>query len=184
MTTFIALLRGVNVGGHNQVTMSDLRGLLESLGFTDPRSLLQSGNLVFRSAAGAPATLERRLETQTRKRLDLETEFFVRTVREWKSVVARNPFPEEAARDPGHLLVVFLKNAPTAGAAKALQAAIIGSEVVRVQGKHAYIVYPTGIGRSRLTNAVIEKKLATRGTARNWNTVLKLAALADVVTAG
>ncbi len=71
-----------------------------------------------------------------------------------------------------------LKGAPDAGAVAALQAAITGREVVRADGRHAYLVYPDGVGRSRLTLALIEKKLGTSGTARNWNTALKLAALA------
>ncbi|HZE75935.1 MAG TPA: hypothetical protein VE091_11545, partial [Gemmatimonadales bacterium] len=70
--------------------------------------------------------------------------------------------------------------APDAQAVKLLNAAITGREIVRADGKHAYIVHPDGVGRSRLTNAIIEKKLGTRGTGRNWNTVLKLGALAAV----
>ena len=173
-----ALLRGINVGGHKQVSMADLRDLLTRLGLADVRSLLQSGNLVFHANGRTPAQLERLLEEKTVKRLGLQTDFFVRTAKQWKDVVAHNPFSEEAARDPAHLLVMFLKDAPSAVGVKALQAAITGPEVVRAGGKHLYIVYPAGIGRSRLTNAVIDKQLGTRGTGRNWNTVLKLDALA------
>ena len=90
-----------------------------------------------------------------------------------------NPFPAEAKSDPGHLVVMCLKSAPGREAVSALQQAISGREVIRAKGREAYIVYPDGIGRSRLTTALIEKKLGTRGTARNWNTVMKLAALAD-----
>jgi uncharacterized protein (DUF1697 family) len=174
----IALLRGINVGGHKQISMTDLRDLLTQLGFADVRSLLQSGNLVFGANGPTPAQLERLLEAEAAKRLGLKTDFFVRTAKEWKGVVAQNPFPKEAARDPGHLVVMFLKDAPSVTTVKALQAAITGREVVRAAGKQLYIVYPDGIGRSRLTNAVIDKQLGTRGTGRNWNTVLKLAALA------
>jgi uncharacterized protein (DUF1697 family) len=177
MTTYLAFLRAVNVAGHNPVAMADLRGLLTHLGFEDAQSLLQSGNLVFRGRARPGAQLERVLETEAKERLALETDFFVRTAAEWKAVVARNPFREEARRDPGHLVVMLLKPAPVAKDVKALQAAITGPEVVRADGTHAYIVYPNGIGRSRLTNALIEKTLGTRGTGRNWNTVLKLGAL-------
>lgn len=176
MTTFIALLRGINVGGHKLVAMSDLRDFLTGLGMADVRSLLQSGNLVFRSDARSPAALERLLEAEAKKRLDLETEFLVRTAREWEGIIARNPFPREAKTNPGRLLVVVLKDAPDAKQVKALQAAITGPEVVKVQGREAFIVFPEGIGRSRLASTLIEKKLGTRGTGRNWNTVLKLAA--------
>ena len=174
----LALLRGINVGGHKLVSMADLRDLLTQLGLADVRSLLQSGNIVFGANGRTATQLERLLEAEAEKRLGLHTDFFVRTAKEWKDVVAHNPFSKEAARDPGHLLVMFLKDPPSAVGVKALQAAITGPEVVRAGGKHLYIVYPAGIGRSRLTNAVIDKQLGTRGTGRNWNTVLKLDALA------
>lgn len=177
MTVQIALLRAINVGGRNQVAMADLRDFLTQLGFGDARSLLQSGNLVFRSDRRSGAALERTLETEAAKRLGLETDFFVRSAAEWQTIVARNPFPEEAERDPAHLVVMILKGAPAAREVKALQDAIRGRELVRADGRAAYVVYPDGIGRSRLTTALLEKKLGTRGTGRNWNTVLKLAAL-------
>ena len=179
MTTYVALLRAVNVAGHGMVAMADLRAMVEKMGFDDPRTLLQSGNLVFRSPARSPAQLERALEAETKQRLGVTTAYFVRTAQEWQAVVAGNPFKTEAKRDPGHLLLMCLKDPPVAPAVKALQAAISGREVLRAKGRHAYFVYPDGVGTSRLTNAVIEKKLGTSGTARNWNTVLKLNALVN-----
>jgi len=178
MTLHVALLRAVNLPSHNKAGMAELRKLLAELGFEDVQSLLQSGNLVFRSESRTSGQLEGLLEAEAKKRLGLETDFFVRTASEWKTLVAGNPFPEEAERDPGHLIVMFLKAEPDAKDVAALQAAIKGREVVRAKGRHAYIVYPDGIGRSRLTNVLIEKKLGTRGTGRNWNTVLKLGAVA------
>ncbi len=181
MTICLALLRGINVGGHKQVAMADLRDLLTHLGCRDGQSVLQSGNLVFRCnmRRGGEGKLERLLEAAAAKRLGLQADFLVRTARDWQAVIARNPFHAEAKRDPGHLIVMALKAAPPGPAVRALQAAITGPEVVRAVGKQAYIVFPNGIGRSRLTNAVIEAKLGTRATGRNWNTVLRLAALAD-----
>jgi uncharacterized protein (DUF1697 family) len=178
MTTHIALLRGINVGGKVKIAMADLRAMLAELKFGDPRSLLNSGNLVFRSDELRGADLERLLEAETATRLGLKTDFFVRAPEEWREVIAGNPFPEEAERDPGHLVVMFLKRAPEAADVEALQAAIVGREVVRAVGRQAYLIYPDGIGDSRLTINVIEKKLGSRSTGRNWNTVLKLAALA------
>src|SRR5439155_762383 len=97
---------------------------------------------------------------------------------EWDDVVARNAFPAEAKNDPSHLVLLCLKGAVTAVEVKALQAAIVGREQVRGHGREIYASYPDGIGRSKLTNAFIEKRLGTRVTGRNWNTVLKLQALA------
>ena len=177
MTTHVALLRAINLGGHNSVSMADLREVLTRLGFGDVQSVLQTGNLVFQDHRRTGAQLEQLLETEARKRLKLETDFFVRTAMEWQAVIARSPFPKEAKRDPAHLVVMFLKDAPDAKDVKTLQDAITGREVVRAVGKHLYVVYRDGIGRSRLTNAVMEKNIHTRGTGRNWNTVLKLGAL-------
>jgi uncharacterized protein (DUF1697 family) len=173
----VALLRGINVGGRNMVPMADLRALLESLGFDEPRSLLQSGNLVFQSDRQTGDALERFLEAETEKRFGFVVSYVVRSAEEWQTIVAKNPFPDESERDPAHLLVQFQKNAPKPADVKALQAAIQGPEIVRAVGKQLYMVYPSGVGTSKLTNTLIEKKLGTRGTARNWNTVLKLAEL-------
>ncbi|MGE0461591.1 MAG: DUF1697 domain-containing protein [Vicinamibacterales bacterium] len=179
MTTHIGLLRAVNLAGRNTVAMSDLRQLLGRLGMRDAQTLLQSGNVVFRSETASTATLERLLAQAAAEHLGIETDVFVRTAKDWKAVIANNPFPEEAARDPGHLLVMCLKEAPEPAAVAALQRSIKGREVVRAKGAHAYLVYPDGIGRSKLTTAVIERALGTRGTGRNWNTMLKLGVLAE-----
>lgn len=154
--------------------MTALRDMLTQLGFTDVRSVLQSGNLLFRSRTQPGAVLERMLEQEASQRLELQTDFFVRTAAEWQALVSDNPFPQEAEQAPGHLVMMCLKDAPATQAVKVLQASITGSERLRVIGREAFIVYPDGIGRSRVTNALIERKLDTRGTARNWNTVLKL----------
>ena len=179
MTIQIALLRAINVAGHQSVSMADLRDLLTRLGYANPRSLLQSGNLVFEARTKLGASLERALETAAERRLALETPWFVRTATEWRAVIAGNPFPREAKRDPGHLHVLVLKGAPDRRKVAALQDAITGPEVVRPGARHLYITYPDGAGRSRLTSAVIERAIGLVGTARNWNTVLKLAALVE-----
>ena len=176
MAINVALLRGINVGGNRKVAMADLRGFLGKLGLADAKSLLQSGNLVFRSDVRT-GDLERLLETEAERRLGLQTDFFVRTAQEWKAIIAGNPFPGAARNDPSHLVVVFLKKAPDSKSVRALQAAISGPETVLSEGKQAYITYPAGIGNSRLTASVIDRMLGTRGTARNWNTVVKLGAL-------
>lgn len=157
--------------------MSDLKALLNDLGFADMRSLLQSGNLVFDSKGKSGSELERLLERETEKRLKLRTSYFVRTATEWADIVAGNPFRDEAKNDPGHLVVSLLKHAPEAKDVETLQAAIRGREIIHRGSRHAYITYPDGIGRSKLTTGLIEKKLGSSATARNWNTVLKLHAL-------
>ncbi len=179
MTTYVGLLRAVNLGAHNKVGMADLRALLDTLGLQQGQTLLQSGNVVFRSDNRSMAELERAIEGALVKRLRVATDVLIRSDSEWKAIIAGNPFPREAKEDPSHLLVIPLKEVPERSQVKALQAAIKGREIAHVHDRCAYIVYPDGIGRSCLTNVLIEKMLGTRGTGRNWNTVLKLDALAD-----
>lgn len=174
---YIALLRAVNIGSHNKVAMSDLRELLTTLGLKNGQSLLQSGNLVFESEGRTAAQLEALLEKEAEKRLGLKTPFFVRSATEWQDLTAANPFPKEAKADPGHLIALITRAAPERGAVTALQAAIKGREIVKAVGRCAYIVYPDGVGTSRLSGAILDKTLGTSGTGRNWNTVLKLGAL-------
>lgn len=179
MATYIALLRAINLGSHNKVSMADLKVLLSELGTTNPQSILQSGNLVFESTARKPDQLEKLLEAGAAKKLGLETPFLVRTADEWQEAIAANPFPKEAKLDPAKMVLMPLKEAPPPAAIKALHEAIKGPEVFAARGRHAYFVYPDGQGTSKLTIALIEKKLGTTGTARNWNTVLKLGALTE-----
>jgi uncharacterized protein (DUF1697 family) len=173
----IALLRGVNLAGKRKVAMADLCAVLEGMGYEDVRSLLQSGNVVFRCTSKSTAHLERKLEQAIETELGLKTDVHVRTATEWESVVAHNPFVAEARSDPSHLLVLFMKDAPAARAVAALEGAIVGRERVGVGGRQAYLVYPDGVGRSKLTTALLDKHLGGRGTARNWNTVVKMATL-------
>jgi uncharacterized protein (DUF1697 family) len=178
MARHVALLRAVNVGGTGTVAMPALRGLLTGLGFGEATTLLQSGNLVFRGDHRSGGELEILLENAAADRLQLRTDFLVRSAAEWARIVASNPYHDEAARDPSHLLLMVLKSAPPAHAFEALRAAITGPETFRAADREMYIRYPAGIGRSKLTTRLIETRLGTRGTGRNWNTVLKLTELA------
>jgi uncharacterized protein (DUF1697 family) len=154
--------------------MADLRRFVEDLGFGRVQTLLQSGNVVFDGGRRSGEVLERLLEDASAERLGLRTDYLVRDSAGLQAIVDLNPYPREAERDPGHLVVVFMKTPPSPRDVHALQASISGPEVVRAAGRELYAVYPSGIGRSKLTTQLIESKLRSRGTGRNWNTVLKL----------
>ena len=171
----VAFLRAVNVGGTGKIAMADLKALAADIGLGDPKTLLQSGNLVFETGTKSPDTLEKLLEKEVEARLGLKTVFMVRTGKDMKQILARNPFPGEAKNDPGRLHVYFLKADATASAVAVLNAAIKGRETAKGKGREIYISFPDGMGKSKLTHAMIEKHLGTRVTARNWNTVSKLA---------
>jgi len=179
---YFAFLRAVNVAGHQPVAMADLRAMLAAIGLAEPQSILQSGNLIFRSSAKLTDELEDLLERESAKRLALKTDIMVRSAEELAAIVSANPFRVEAKSDPGHLVVLFCKAEAEKGRVSELTASITGREKVRAKGKQLYIYFPDGIGRSRLTNVAIERKTGTSGTGRNWNTVLKLAALSTIVS--
>lgn len=173
----VALLRAVNIGAHGKVKMAALRELLQGLEFTDVRTLLNSGNVVFAAGSTTSRSIEAQLEAAAARELGLKTDFFVRSASEWQALIKANPFGDEARDEPGHLLMLTCKEAPAAAAVKALAAAIQGRERVAATGKEIYAVYPDGIGRSKLSAALIEKHLGTRVSGRNWNTVRKVAEL-------
>src|SRR6185312_6590070 len=134
-------------------------------------------NLIFDAGSRAPAASEKLLEAACAKTFGLKTDIDVRTHANLERIVARNPFPKDAKDDPGHLHVLFMREAPDAKAFRTLQAWIKGREQIRGDGNHAYITYPDGAGNSKLSPAVIERHLGCAGTARNWNTVGKLVEL-------
>lgn len=172
------LLRGINVGGNNLVPMSKLRAFLESVGLKDVRTLLQSGNAVGRGGPAEPAALERRLERDGERWLGARVDFYVRSARELQGIVEENPFPRAAADDPSRFVIFFLKQPVDASRLRALRSSIKGRETLECVGRHLYVVYPDGMGRSKVSSSLVERALETRGTARNWNTLLKLTALA------
>ena len=172
----IAVLRAVNVGGR-KMPMAELRDLVTGLGFSDVQTLLQSGNLVFRGEGEAEA-IETRLEAESEECFGFHADFLVRDLAEWEAMIAANPFRDEARDEPARLGVVALKAPAPADGLAALRAWIKGREYVAAHGRAAYVFYPDGMGESKLLLPVIERHLGSRGTVRNWNTVLKLADLA------
>ncbi len=178
MATFVALLRGINVGGNKAVKMAALKALCAAAGFADARTLLQSGNVVF-AATGEPRDIAGTLESAIRAEFGFPVAVIVRTAGDLDRIVADNPFGREATDDPGHLVVMFLDRDAEGAAVARLAADHGGPETIASGDRALYIYYPDGIGRSKLTNALIEKRIGVTGTARNWNTVTKLLAMTE-----
>ncbi|MGC2787124.1 MAG: DUF1697 domain-containing protein [Roseiarcus sp.] len=167
MPVFIVLLRAVNVGGTGKLPMSDLKQLCEKAGFENIRTYIASGNVVAErdgSGTQAKAALEAELKTYAGKPVGI----IVRTAAEMAEVVALNPFPHRAAN---RTVAIFLDHAPPLEAMKDIKGQ--ANEEVRLSGREIYVHYPDGIGRSKLRIPA-----AGDGTARNMNTVAKLAAMA------
>jgi len=177
MPRYVALLRGINVGGNKKVPMAELRGMATGLGLTDVRTLLQSGNLIFSSRSTAPATLERTLEAATAKTIGVECSYLIREAKDWRAIIEANPFRAMAKSDPSHLVVQFCRETPDPSALQALRAEARGDEDFSAVGREIFMAFPQGQGESKLALAMTRKRLGTICSGRNWNTVLKIAEL-------
>ena len=177
MTAFAALLRAVNVGGTSIIKMAELKALCEGIGFGDVRTLLQSGNIVF-TARGRDNDLAKKLADAVEKSHSFRPAIAVRTAAEIADAIKRNPFKAEQKADPRFVVVGFLTDPPLAGAAGRV-AAVKGAagERLKLSGRELYVHYPEGQGRSKVTNAVLERALGVPVTVRNWNTVTKLSTM-------
>ena len=171
MPTYVALLRGVNVGGRNKVSMSALRSLVESLGHTDVTTYIQSGNVVF--AARADVTSDE-LERAIERKLGLDITVVLRTRAALQRVVKANPF---SGVDPSTVHVGFMAAKPKPSTVTALDGAAFEPDTFAVKGSDVYLHLPNGMGRSKLP-AYLDRQLKIPTTVRNWNTVLKLLELA------
>ena len=129
MPTYVGVLRAINLGSHNKIAMSDLRAMLERVGCEEPRTLLLSGNVVFRNASSSIEKVERMLEEASTKHLGVTTDYFVRTAREWQAIIDDNPFPKEAKSDPAHLLMMCLRDTPSPAHVKATFSIPAGSAI-------------------------------------------------------
>jgi uncharacterized protein (DUF1697 family) len=183
MTVFVSMLRAVNVGGTSKIKMEPLRAAYESLGLRDVQSLLQSGNVLFRSRVKDRNQLARRIGQELERRFGLRVEVLIRTSAELQSIFQRSPVLSPRA-DLSKLLVMFLSNVPDARAQAALLKWHKGPEMLEIRGPEVYLYYPNGVGRSKLSTAVIESHLDVSGTARNWNTLTRLHEAAQALDRG
>jgi uncharacterized protein (DUF1697 family) len=173
LTTYVALLRGINVGGKNQVPMPALRATVESLGHEDVQTYIQSGNVVFKSRSRSVPRITSALQTAVAKEFDLPVSVVVRTPRELERAAGANPYLAAGA-DPSSLHVVFLGSSPTKASVKALDPDRSPPDEFAVGHAEVYLHCPHGIGRSKLTVDYFERTLGGPATIRNWKTVTKL----------
>ncbi|HKI84945.1 MAG TPA: DUF1697 domain-containing protein [Candidatus Krumholzibacteria bacterium] len=173
----IALLRGINVAGHNKLPMRELRSLCEELGWREVQSYIQSGNLVFRSASPAPR-LEVALEKAIEGRFGFSISVLIRSAKDWSFLLEGNPFPRESESEPHRVMILLSKKTPARSALRELSPYAKNGERLR-RVKHAlWIHYPEGAGKSKLTPSVLERCVGSPVTARNWRTALKLEEIA------
>lgn len=179
MSSQIALLRGINVGGHNKFPVARQRELMRDLGFEGVTVHLQTGNIVLADPGTPPERTARTIADRIAADLGLTVPVIVRTRDELAAAVAANPYPGATA-EPKTLHVVFLSAAPADPAPlEALDLASYAPDEFRLAGREIYLRTPDGVGRSKLAEKVTRAPLGVTMTARNWNTVTKLLALAD-----
>ena len=174
MPVYIAILRGINVSGQNIIRMEDLRRICTKLGFRNVETYGQSGNAVFLAKGMPPSTLANHTTAALRDDLGLSVPVLIKTVDEIGDVVAGNPFPRETGIDVTKLHVTFLSAPVPARALKNLEALPKQSDQFRVGRREIYLYCPDGYGRTKLSNAALEKALSVVGTTRNWRTVTAL----------
>ena len=175
MNTWIAFLRGINVGGNNILPMKDLRQLLEQEGFTDAKTYIQSGNCVFQSELSSPSEIQRKISAGMENKFGFRPSVFVMGRSKLLQAIAANPYPE-GAEDPKSLQFYFLAGRATEPDLKSLEAIQVATERYVLTDQVLYLHAPDGIGRSKFA-AQVEQKLGVTTTARNFRTVLKIAEL-------
>ena len=174
MAEHVALLRGINVGGHRKVPMAVLKALAEELGWENPRTYVASGNLVF-SAKGSAGALEASLEKALAAKLGFEVDVVIRSAEAWAKLAAANPFPEESEETPNFIMMTIGKRPATDEDVAALRPKAAENERVERRGEALWFWFGGGSGRSKLAAA------PARGvwTTRNWRTVETLRAMAE-----
>ncbi len=177
-SSHVALLRGINLGGKNRLSMSALSAVFTEAGCTDVRTYIQSGNIAFRAAPRVAASLAEEVARRIERRHGLRVPVVLRTARELERVARNNPFLRAGA-DPDVLHVMFLADLPRKSAVSGLDARRSPPDEFALAGREIYLCCPQGIARTKLTNAYFDSRLATTSTVRNWRTVLKLIELAQ-----
>ena len=183
MPVLVSMLRGVNVGPHNRIKMDVLRGLYESLKLEDPRTYVQSGNVIFRTKEKNLSALSKKIQDAIEKKCKCRPDVILRTTGELRKAVAATPFADRPNLEPGKILVTFLAAEPSRDAEKNLANFKDYPEELHLKGRELYIYFPNGAGRSKLPWSSVQRLLKVTGTARNWNSVTRMLAMAEEMEA-
>ena len=179
MQTFVALMRGINVGSARKLPMADLRALCSRLGLERPETYIQSGNLIV-DAKGDQAALRRLLEKELAARFGFAVDVVVRMASEWESYVAANPFAGDAKALPKMVHLYLPRDPLKSGAARALEPRALSGERIAVAADALWIDYGVnGVHASKLIPLLIDKACGSPTTGRNWNSVLKISKMIE-----
>lgn len=180
MPAYIALIRGINVGGKS-MPMSALRDMLAGLGHEDAKTFIQSGNAVFTAAGKDGRKIAKAIEAAIAKKFGYEAAVIVRSLEEWRALLGANPYAKRKLQDGERLFFTFLEEAPAKAAVAKLEAIRDPKDEVKVRGCEAFLLVRGSYGESNLSNAFVEKTLGVRATTRNHPTTLKLLEMAEAL---
>jgi uncharacterized protein (DUF1697 family) len=180
MQTYISFLRGVNMAGHNSIKMPELSVLFKNLGFSDTKTYIQSGNVIFSSADQIPVTdLSAKIENGILKRFNFTVPALIRTLNEILQVITVNPFLLQKNSDPTKMAVIFLQSAPSEDQIRKVEDINYPPDKFEIIDREIFIYCPNGFGKTKLYTNFFEKKMGVIGTARNWKTITTLAGMAE-----
>jgi uncharacterized protein (DUF1697 family) len=178
MPSYIAMLRGINIGPHKRMKMDRLRESFEGLRFAAVKTYIQSGNVVFKTKKTSTSSLGKKIEAKLFDDFGFSVSVILRTVDEMEKIIRDNPLLKERGVDPAKLHVGFLSETPTAPALAKLQALTLPPDRARCEGKELYLYFPNGVSGSSLWKHPLDRVLAVTATMRNWNTVNQLGTMA------
>jgi uncharacterized protein (DUF1697 family) len=174
MPVYVSLFRGINVGGNHQVKMAELKALHEALGLESVQTYIQSGNVLFSSDEADAQSLREGIEEGFARQFRFRSQVYLRSAADLQGIIARSPFHRQPGKEPKWVVVTFLPTGTDPGTWESAIENFPGPEEVVLLGDELHIYYPNSIGTSKLATTALGKQLKTIGTARNWNTVLRL----------
>ncbi len=177
-TTYISMLRGINVSGQKMTNMIKLKELYESLGFKNVQTYIQSGNVIFQCPPAEVSKLKAKIEEGIKRVFGFEAPVFIRTGEEFQKLIKKTPYAKE---DISRIYVSFLSEVPVNIPIEELKRVKDKSEEFVISGKEIYLFLPNGAGKTKLSNTFLERKLKVGATTRNWNTVLTLLKMTDEI---
>ena len=179
MTTYISMLRGVNVSGYNVIKMNEFYKLYSDLGYSNIKTYIQSGNIIFQTVNTLPTYLEKIISEKIKEMFGLNINVFVFETDEYKRIIDNNPFISEQTKDIACQYISFLSSEPLVENLEKIRQKLSTNEELIIHGKTLYLYYPNGYSNSKINNNIIETKLNVISSTRNWRTCIKLLEIAE-----
>lgn len=174
MTTYISILRGINVSGHRMIKMDALKKMCADLNFTNIRTYIQSGNIIFQSKMTDTEKISKTIKTNIEKVFRFDVPVITLTQKELENVINSNPFSNDKSKDPAFFHITFLSDKPAKQNTEQLKPTDLKNDKYEIIDKAIYLYCPDSYSNSKLTNSFLEAKLKVAATTRNWKTTNEL----------